>query len=601
MTRKNGPTRRRAMLAVTSAILALAAATLASADQAPGGLIEGVGNGTLRPVPTPSEIQAFLPTRGQFTFPAPYDTQGFRITNAGDCGGNDCVDYIGYSYWRNMSNSVGTDTMYIFIGLNRNKGGPGPTLFRFDKTAQQLTKVGPLFDPSSPLSWATGEGWYFSYSMPTKLYVNEGPKMLRYDVLNKTFETVFDASTRYGSNVRLWQMSSSNDDNVHAATLQSADTHANLGCVAYRADTNKFFFYPKTGAFDECQIDKSGRWLVIKEKTSSTCASCDVDNVIVDLQTDTRTILSDQDGAGGHSDLGYGYMVAADNWNTHANAWRLWDLGHRPLTGGLVTYDPNWSVFAPEHVSFENARPGVPVSQQYACGSAANRVNVPHANEITCFMLDASVPADTEQVLVVAPVMTDLDASGGGTGDYAKEPKGNLDPTGRYFIWTSNMGGTRLDAFMVKIPSQLLTGAGSSASGGQATVTITSPPGGAAVTGKVAVTANASSPSGVAGVQFQLDGTNVGNQITKAPYTFQWNSDATSAGPHTLSAVLTDDAGHAIRSAPLAVSVGVPSGGSGTTAAVRSGISAGGGTAPAALAVLLIAWLYRRRLRAGGP
>jgi hypothetical protein len=51
--------------------------------------------------------------------------------------------------------------------------------------------------------------------------------------------------------------------------------------------------------------------------------------------------------------------------------------------------------------------------------------------------------------------MTNLDAPGGGT-DYAKTPKGNLDISGKYFIWTSNLGGNRLDAFLVKVPSQLL-------------------------------------------------------------------------------------------------------------------------------------------------
>jgi hypothetical protein len=60
-------------------------------------------------------------------------------------------------------------------------------------------------------------------------------------------------------------------------------------------------------------------------------------------------------------------------------------------------------------------------------------------------------------VLVVGQVMTDLYASGGGTDDYAKRPKGNLDVTGRYFIWTTNLGGNRLDAFIVKIPDSTIT------------------------------------------------------------------------------------------------------------------------------------------------
>jgi hypothetical protein len=59
-------------------------------------------------------------------------------------------------------------------------------------------------------------------------------------------------------------------------------------------------------------------------------------------------------------------------------------------------------------------------------------------------------------VLVVAPNMTDLDASGGGGDEYAKLPKGNRDVTGEYFIWTSNTGSNRLDAFIVQVPQSKL-------------------------------------------------------------------------------------------------------------------------------------------------
>jgi len=80
--------------------------------------------------------------------------------------------------------------------------------------------------------------------------------------------------------------------------------------------------------------------------------------VIEDLQAGTQTVLYDQNGAGGHSDLGYGTMVAVDNWNNYANAWRLWDLAS-PMTGGgstttagvaqggLVYHNLNWGAFNP--------------------------------------------------------------------------------------------------------------------------------------------------------------------------------------------------------------------------------------------------------------
>jgi len=80
------------------------------------------------------------------------------------------------------------------------------------------------------------------------------------------------------------------------------------------------------------------------------------------------------------------------------------------------------------------------------------------ADEIVCFSLDPNRNADGSlDVLVVGQVMTDLNATGGrdfNSDDYTQLPKGNLDITGRYFIWTSNMGGGRLDAFLVKVPYQ---------------------------------------------------------------------------------------------------------------------------------------------------
>ncbi|HEX7028821.1 MAG TPA: hypothetical protein VF268_16385, partial [Gammaproteobacteria bacterium] len=188
----------------------------ASGQGFPGGFVEDPDNADTRPVPSATEIQGFLPSRGVFTFPDPYHTEGVRITNASDCGGNDCVFPVGYSYWRNINNHVGSDTMYIFLGLNRNEGGGGPTLFSYNKNTDQVQNLGPLFDPGSAFSWISGEGWYFSASLPTKLYVNDGPRMLRYDVLSKQFETVFDVSGEFPGNT-IWQMHSSDDDNVHSA------------------------------------------------------------------------------------------------------------------------------------------------------------------------------------------------------------------------------------------------------------------------------------------------------------------------------------------------------------------------------------------------
>lgn len=127
----------------------------------------------------------------------------------------------------------------------------------------------------------------------------------------------------------------------------------------------------------------------------------------------------------------------------------VWNLNDDSLDGTVVYHEPEWRSDGSSHVSFTNAQSGVATDDQIACQSTVARDDYTRGSEIFCYRLDGSL-----DVMVVAPVMTDLDADGG-DDDYEKSPKGNLDVTGRYFIWTSNLGGDRLDAFLVKIPALL--------------------------------------------------------------------------------------------------------------------------------------------------
>ena len=209
-------------------------------------------------------------------------------------------------------------------------------------------------------------------------------------------------------------MHSSNDDRVHSATLRDGSSYADArlrgvsrGLAAACSSS------PKKGDFDECQIDKSGRWLVIKENLDGRNGE---DNRIIDLETGAEHVLSDENGAAGHSDIGYGYMVAEDNFNAQPGAVRVWrfdmDLrGGQPATqqgqGTLVYQLSSWDSGL-GHVAHGNsragraARPADGVRQQRATGRRSPRVN-----EIVCFRLDGSLNA-----LVVAPNMTDLNAVG---------------------------------------------------------------------------------------------------------------------------------------------------------------------------------------------
>jgi hypothetical protein len=71
------------------------------------------------------------------------------------------------------------------------------------------------------------------------------------------------------------------------------------------------------------------------------------------------------------------------------------------------------------------------------------------------------------------------------------------------------------------------------------TVSITAPTGGV-VSANVDVTANATDDRGVVGVQFKLDGANLGAEDTTAPYSFTWDTRTVANGNHTLTAVARD-------------------------------------------------------------
>jgi hypothetical protein len=446
----------RRILSLLCAALCLLIASQNIAQAQSGGFVDASSAAGLRPKLSTGEIQTFMPPRGMFTFPAPYSTTGIRLTNGSDCGGQDCVLSVGYSYWSNINNHVGSDTMLVFLGLERRRGGGGPTLFSFNKRTGETQNLGPMFSSDSPYSWATGEGWYFSATQPTTLYMNDGPRMLRYDVMTHAMNEVYNVETLLGAGRVIWQMHSSNDDHVHSATVKDSGSYRELGCMAWDdRRPNLPTFVAAKGDYDECQIDKSGRYLVVKENVDGRNGE---DNRVIDLQTGAETLFLDENGAAGHSDLGYGYMVAEDNFNAMPGAVRVWQLGqelsgsnngHADGQGTLVYELSSWKIGI-GHIAHGNST-NTSSSGQMACVSNASRDNLPRVNEIVCFRLDGSM-----QALVVAPNMTDLNAAGGGNDDYWKIPSGNIDVTGEYFIWTANMGTNRQDAFIVRIPQDKL-------------------------------------------------------------------------------------------------------------------------------------------------
>ena len=88
-------------------------------------------------------------------------------------------------------------------------------------------------------------------------------------------------------------------------------------------------------------------------------------------------------------------------------------------------------------------------------------------------------------------------------------------------------------------------------------VTITSPARGSTVSDTITVSASISSVGTllVAGVQFKLDGANLGPEDTAAPYSIPWDTTTAGNGSHTLTAVARDTLGVSFTSDPVTVTV----------------------------------------------
>jgi hypothetical protein len=88
------------------------------------------------------------------------------------------------------------------------------------------------------------------------------------------------------------------------------------------------------------------------------------------------------------------------------------------------------------------------------------------------------------------------------------------------------------------------------------TVSLTVPTNGAVVSGSaVILTAAAADDVAVVGVQFKVNGLNLGSEVTTPPYQISWYTLSTPNGTHTLTAVARDAAGNTTTSAPVAVTL----------------------------------------------
>jgi hypothetical protein len=110
------------------------------------------------------------------------------------------------------------------------------------------------------------------------------------------------------------------------------------------------------------------------------------------------------------------------------------------------------------------------------------------------------------------------------------------------------------DRFNLSI-CEILAGSGNGGGPTPPTVTMIAPAPGGVVANLLTLWALASDASGVAGVQFLLDGASLGAEVTTPPYTILWDTSKSSSGSHILTARALGTTGLTTTSASVPVTV----------------------------------------------
>jgi hypothetical protein len=361
-----------------------------------------------------------LPKAGE-TFADPvFGTTLMRVTDETDGDSQNA-----YSYWP----SFNKDSTLFHIQTRTG----GAVLFHFDPKTFRITGREPLFarDPAFPsgINW---EDCVWSGTDPKALYGVGGPVVAFYNVETKKFTVVRDFSKELPGQY-VAQMSKSIDDNVFAFTTKKTKNYEETGYLVWRRDTDKVLLRVETTNLDEVQVDKTGRYCVVKTAEQGYGKL----NVLVyDLETGKRDELADDgpDFSPGHSDNGRGFILGADNFRnaltvrrcaTPHRHYEALDMGGGHLS--LLADDESWAL----------------VSNYFDRAPAKDTPWPTFAQEILLLATDGS-----QRVRRLAHCQTNYKG-------YWDCPRANISRDGRFVLFTSNWGDTGLrGVFILRVPEE---------------------------------------------------------------------------------------------------------------------------------------------------
>lgn len=148
-----------------------------------------------------------------------------------------------------------------------------------------------------------GEGCYFSAHDSDKLFIPIGNELRKYSITDFSYEVVMQV------NGECFQPHTDYYEHNHSCSIRDGN-----GVRAWSVNGRE---YELKGSPDECQIDKSGNWLLCKETFDDERGES---NRIIYLPTGAERIISNKGGALGHSDCGFNVAYGENDYSDFGGA-----------------------------------------------------------------------------------------------------------------------------------------------------------------------------------------------------------------------------------------------------------------------------------------
>ena len=361
-----------------------------------------------------------LPKAGETFVDPVFGTTLLRVTDERD--GKSC--HNAYAYWPTFNRN----TTWFHI----NRSGT-PWLYAFDAGKLKIADSGPLFPKNIPAGRPNWEDAVWSGTEPDVLLCHSGLNLWSFNVKTKQYTLVKNFAKEFPEpkGAAVAQMTVSIDDEVFAFKLKGPGPKwAVLRWAAWRRNDDRMLVNREAArGFDECHIDKSGRYLLVKERKGK------IESAVVDLQTGKTQYLTDgaPDFGPGHSDNGHDLVVGVENHKNRILARKLSDP-HTFRTA--LDMKKDWS--QPKHISM------LADDEDWVLVSTYPRKSTPGVFHSEIFQVATDGSGKVRRLCHHRSIYK----------SYWDTPRANISRDGRFVCFTSNWGGSdRRDVFILKVPS----------------------------------------------------------------------------------------------------------------------------------------------------